>query len=54
MDYHSDFKYIHILKYKTVDEAVEANEDFEAYAEYHGADTKQYHAEIYFSGVHYV
>ena len=45
VDYHSDFKYIHILKYQTVDEEVEANEDFEAYAESHGVDTKQYHAE---------
>ena len=44
VDYHYDFKCLHILKYQTVDEAVEANEDFEAYAEYHGADTKQYHA----------
>ena len=45
VDYHSDFKYVHILKYQTVDEAVEANEDFEAYAESHGVDTKQYHAD---------
>ena len=45
VDYHSDFKYVHILKYKTADEVVEANEDFEAYGESRGVDTKQYHAE---------
>ena len=45
VDYHYQFKYVHILKYQTVYEAVESNEDFEAYAKSHGVDTKQYHAE---------
>ena len=42
---HSDFKYVHPLKFQTGDEAVEAKEAFEAYAETHGVDIKHYHAE---------
>ena len=44
VDHHYGFTYIHILKSQTGDESVEAKEAFEAYAESHGVDIKNYHA----------
>ena len=43
VDQHSDFTYVHILKYQNVYEAVESKEAFWAYVESHGADIKHYH-----------
>ena len=38
-----DFTYIHILNYKTGDEAVEVKKVFDAYLESHGVDIKYYY-----------
>ena len=45
VDDHSDFTYVHSLKFQTRYEAVEEKEDFEAYAEPHCVNIKHYHAD---------
>ena len=45
LDDHSDFTYVHVLNFQTVDEAVEAKEAFEAYSESNGVDIKYYHSD---------
>ena len=44
MDYQSHFTYLHLLKYKTRDESVEAKESFKECVYSHCVDNKQHHA----------
>ena len=45
VDRHYNFTHIHSLKYQTGDEADEAKEYFEEYAESHGIEIKHYHSD---------
>ena len=45
VNHNSDFTYIHKLKSKTGDEAIEAKETFMTYAESNGVGIKNYHAD---------
>ena len=53
MNQYYEFTHINILMSQNADEAVEAKEYFEAYAEYHGADINIIMLQMEFSEVHY-